>query len=333
MKSLNRIAYVTLIILSGILSTSCKEKQHESNSDPSNTYYSESIHFADARGELIALKRSAIKIVSLVPSVTEYIFALDRGHLLIGRSNECEFPTNALEIEMVGSPTQIASERLVALKPDVVLVSRRMEEHQITQLEAQGFTIVVFDLQNWNSVLRDLEMLGKILNAEGDVQTLISWLTRKRTTVEIEVSSLEDPVPLSTVVLQSLNPLRAAGVGSVIDDFISISGGSNIATDGPSYSSTLSFEGFFQKQPDVILISTKAADGQGIKELAKDANWSQLPAFKNNRVYLIDGDTLATPGPRHVMALEQIAAALHPGIFDAPNGLLHVNTQPEPQRP
>lgn len=333
MKFLKRILYFTLIFLSGILSISCNKKQQESNRDPSNTYYSESIHFADARGELIALKRSAIKIVSLVPSVTEYIFALDRGHLLIGRSDECELPENALEVEVVGSPTHIASERLVALKPDVVLVGKMMEEHQITQLEGKGFTIVVFDLQNWNSVLRDLEMLGKILGAEGDVKTLISWLTRKRTTVEVEINSLEDSMPLSTVVLHSLNPLRAAGAGSVIDEFISISGGSNITADGSSHSSIFSFEELLQKQPDVILISTKASNRQGIKDLAKDPNWSQLPAFKNNRVYLIDGETLKTPGPRHVIAFEQIASALHPGIFDAPNGLTHVNTQPEPQRP
>jgi iron complex transport system substrate-binding protein len=333
MKSLNRILCFPLITLSVIFSASCKKKPYESSKDSSNVYYSDSINFEDARGEPIALQHSAIKIVSLVPSVTEYIFALDRGHLLIGRSEACEFPEAALEIEVLGSSKSIMSERLVALKPNVILVSKKMEAHQIAKLEAQGFSIVVFDLQNWNAVLRDLEILGKILNAEGDVQTLISWLTRKRTTIEAEIGSLEESTPLSTAVLHSLDPLRAAGAGSFIDELVSISGGSNMMEDGSSQSPTLSFKALFQKQPEVILISTQAADGQGVKELAKDPMWSQIPAFKNNRVYLMDGDTLAIPGPRHIIALEQIAAALHPDIFDNPNGLTHVNTQPEPQRP
>ena len=67
----------------------------------------------------------------------------------------------------------------MALKPDVVLVSKMMRDEQVQHLESLGLTVVVFDHQNWDTVLRDLEMFGKILGAEGDIKTLISWLKTK----------------------------------------------------------------------------------------------------------------------------------------------------------
>ncbi len=275
----------------------------------------------------------AIKVVSLSPSLTEYIFELDRGHLLIGRSAECRHPEAALEIEVVGDLDTAKDERLTALKPDVILVNKSMKENKVNHLESQGFTVVVFDHQKWDSVLRDLEILGKLLDAEGDVKTLISWLTQKRTTVENEINALEDHQPLSTAVLFSLNPLTLAAANTFIDELITLSGGSNITTDSSSRTPTLSPEALLQKQPEVILISAEAANADDIKELTRDPIWSQLSAFKNNRVYLIDEDGLKTPGPRQVFTLEEIAAALHPTIFPPPLQLKQINTRPEPQRP
>lgn len=295
------------------------------------------ISLTDARGKTIPLQNPAIKVVSLLPSLTEYIFELDQGHLLIGRSDWCRYPEEALEVEVVGNLDKAVDERLVALKPDVVLVSKMMQKEQVQHLESLGLTVVVFDHQNWDTILRDLEVLGKILGTEGDVKTLVAWISRKREIVRREIESLENSNPISTAVLYSLEPLHTAGAGTFVDELITISGGSNVAAELDSPWPTLSMEGLLQKQPEVILIASEAgADGDligNIQGLAMDPVWSQLNAIKNNRVYLVDGDTITIPGPRQVVALAQIAAALHPELFETPDQLQQVNLLQAPRRP
>ena len=137
---------------------------------------------------------------------------------------------------------------------------------------------------------------------------------------------------MSAAVLYSLKPLYTAGAGTFVDELITLCGGSNVASDLASPWPTLSMEGLLQKQPDVLLISTEAGPAGELpgtlQALAADPVWSQLTAIQNNRVYILDGDTLAVPGPRQVVALAQIAAALHPALFEAPEQLQHVNLLP-----
>ena len=327
-----QIVLAVVIVLIALVFADCRKRDSESTSPSPVTSIQGDITFSDARNKSITLRHSAIKIVSLLPSITEYLFELDRGHLLIGRSDWCRYPAEALEVEVVGGLDKAVDERLVALKPDAVLVSKMMRDEQVQHLESLGLTVIVFDHQNWDTVLRDLEMLGKILGAEGDIKTLTSWLERKRQSVQDELESLENSTPVSAAVLYSLKPLYTAGAGTFVDELITLCGGSNVASDLSSPWPTLSMEGLLQKQPDVLLVSTEAAPvgelPDNIQALATDPVWSQLAAIQNNRVYILDGDTLAVPGPRQVVALAQIAAALHPELFEAPEQLQHVNLLP-----
>ena len=324
------VGVISLLILSEI---ACTKK--DTVEEP--TVNHSKITFTDARGSAISLENPAIKIVSLLPSVTEFVFELDQGHLLIGRSEWCRYPEEALDVEVVGELDDAVDEKLVTLKPDVVLVSVMMPEEEMQQLESLGLKVVVFDHQNWETVLRDLEILGKILGAEGDVKTLIAWLSRKRDIVRREIEALEDSTPVTTAVLYSLEPLYSAGAGTFVDELITLSGGSNIAADLASAWPMLSMEELIQKQPEVILISSEASPEDElvgtIQALGNDPVWSQLPAVKNNRVYIVDGDSLTIPGPRQVVALAQIAAALHPELFETPPQLQHVNLFRAPKRP
>ena len=331
-----RTVLACLFLATNFLFAACKDKQEETNTRP-DFASTGAISFHDARGKEISLDDPAIKIVSLLPSITEYIFELDQGHLLIGRSDWCRHPAAALEVEVVGGLDKAIEERLIALKPDVILVSKMMRDEQIQHLESLGLTVVVFDHQNWDAVLSDLEVLGKVLGNEGDIKTLISWLDRKRSIVRMEVESLEGSAPIPTAVLYALKPLYTAGAGTFVDELITLSGGINVASDLSSPWPTLSMEGLLEKQPEVILISTEAGPQEellgNIQALAQDPVWGQLSAFQNHRVYILDGDTLAVPGPRQSVALAQIAAALHPDLFEAPVQLQHVNLLPTPEIP
>ena len=95
----------------------------------------------------------------------------------------------------------------------------------------------------------------------------------------------------------------------------------------------LSLESVLAKQPEVLLVSSEGGNPEElmkkIRQLPQDPIWGLLDAVKNNRIYLLDGDTLAVAGPRIVSALDQIAAALQPDIFDAPPELIHLNLKDE----
>jgi iron complex transport system substrate-binding protein len=308
--------------------TACEKKESELPTHVFESTENFNLEIIDARGETIQLRHPAIKVVSLLPSLTEYIFELDKDNLLIGRSEWCRYPQEALAIEAVGSLVQVDKDRLTALNPDVVLVSRLMPDEEIETIEALGCKVIVFDHQNWESIRRDLAVLGKVLGNSGDISTLISWLERHRRIIQQEMDDFEHLDPVRTAVLYSLEPLSSAGKGTFVDEFIHLVEGVNIATEHSSPWPTLTMNFLTEQNPEVLLISTDAGKPmellESIRELAVNGPWAELEAVKNNRIYLINGDILTVPGPRQIRALAAVAAAVRPELFEAPQELQQV---------
>jgi len=318
--------------------TACGKK----NEDPLTDYQTipttnAAIEVIDARGRSVTPDHSAIKIISLLPSLTEYLFELDKGGLLIGRTNWCRYPEAALELEIVGGLENPVVETLVRLKPDLILAGPFLRNEQVNHLESIGLTVATFDHQNWETVVRDLQILGELLDCSGDVKTLIRWLESQRKSILDTIAESERDAPVKTAILYALEPLYTSGAGTFVDEMIQQAGGINIAADLSSPWPMISMEALLEKQPEVILISTEAGSPdtleETLKELRKDEVWGQLKAMQNNRVYLLEGDPLAVPGTRQIKALHQIAAAINPDLFEAPADLKHVNLLNPPKLP
>ncbi|MBH54807.1 MAG: hypothetical protein CMI18_10725 [Opitutaceae bacterium] len=306
-------------------------KQDESKEPPKVTesVSAQTIEIQDARDRIVFLDRPAIEVVSLLPSITEYMFELDQGHLLVGRTNWCKHPPEAQEVEVVGTLDNPVVETLVQLNPDLIIASSFLRQEQVAHLESLGLTVAVFDHQSWDSVISDLDRLGQLLGNSDDIKTLVSWMERHRKYVNNEIAELRSPKPITTAVLYALENLYSAGEGTFIDEMIQLAGGKNLGADLSSPWPMFSLEELLKKQPEVLLVSTEAGEpsalAEKIRTMSQGDVWSQIKAIKNNRIYLLDGDTLAVPGPRQNIALMQIAAALHPTLFEAPEQLVHVN--------
>ena len=329
---------LTLACVLMVGSSGCSDQQTDASTNQSNLPAETShIQIQDARGRTVTLEHPAIRVISLLPSLTEFIFELDKGHLLIGRTNWCRYPKEALDVPIVGGLENPVVETLVRLNPDLILAGPFLRNEQVNHLESLGLTVATFDHQDWNTVVRDLTLLGTLLDNPGDVKTLISWLEKQRRSVKIEIEESGTSAPIKTAMLYALEPLYTSGAGTFVDEMINLAGGVNIAASLSSRWPMLSMEGLLQKQPEVLLISTEAGTpdtlAQKIRELSEDEVWKQLTAIKNNRVYLLDGDPLAVPGTRQIKALRQIAAAIHPELFEAPPGLVHVNLLKRPRIP
>ena len=287
----------------------------------------------DARGRTIALEIPADRIVSLLPSLTEYLFELDQGHRLMGRTNWCRFPPETQSIAVVGNPENPVVESLLTLAPDVILAGPFLREEQVDHLESLHLEVVTFDHYNWSTIVRDLSLLGKIIDREEDVQNLIRRLDEKRRSIAAQSRERGRDKPIRTLLLYSLEPLYSCGADTFVHELIEAAGGQNLAADSPSPWPMLSLESVLAKQPEVLLVSSEGGTPEElikqIRSLPRDPIWGLLDAVKNNRIYLLDGDTLAVAGPRIVSALDQIAAALQPDIFDAPPELIHLNLKDE----
>ncbi len=287
----------------------------------------------DARGRILLLDKPATRIVSLLPSLTEFLFELGQGHCLVGRTNWCRYPPETQSIAVVGGLENPVAESILALTPDIILAGPFLREEQVNHLESLNLKVATFDHHNWATIVRDLSLLGKIIDREDEVKKLIRGMDERRRSIETRGREGGRDKPIRTLLLYSLEPLYSCGADTFIHELIEVAGGQNVAADSASPWPMLSLETVLAKQPEVLLFSSNGGPPEEffnrIRRLPRDPIWGQLDAVRNNRIYLLDGDTLAVAGARLVSAVEQIAAALQPDIFDAPPELIHLDLKDE----
>jgi iron complex transport system substrate-binding protein len=243
------------------------------------------------------------RAISLAPNLTEIVFAVDGGDKLIGDTTYCNYPEAAKNIQKVGDTMTPNLEAIIALKPDLVLVSTASQiKTFLPRLEEQQIAVFVTDPKTLEDVFKNIESIGDILGKKEKAGEVVAGLKKR---VDETEKKTENVTPYRVFVQISEEPLFTAGKDAFITDLIERAGGfsvtSNIKEDYPKVSK----ETALALQPDVIIISGM----QG--EQKPNAAFVNSPAVKNKKVFQIDGDLLARPGPRLVDALEMIAEKLH----------------------
>lgn len=257
----------------------------------------------------VELKRA----VSLAPSVTEMVFAIGAGERLVGDTTFCNYPEEAKAIAKIGDTMNPNMESIVALKPDVVLVSTASQVEAFTKtLEQNHIAVYVTDPKSLDEVFVSIENLSRLFGTENTYkagQLLPELRSRLRT-----VSSKVTGEPVTRVFVQvSREPLFTIGKTAFLNDVIAKAGGVSVTADVETAFPKLSKEAASALNPEVIILSD-SEDNQEPNEAFKNS-----PAVKNGRVYKINADIISRPGPRLVDALEQIAKDLHPDRFTSPN--------------
>ena len=315
------------------LVSACKNKGQARESPHTTPSHSESDHMIeiqDSRGEHHTFRNSPIKIVSLLPSITEYLFQLDKGHLLVGRSDSCRFPPETSDIPVTDSRGRIDRPKVLGLAPDVVFAGPQLPNDDIEYLTNQGLNVVTLDLKTLEDIRNSLRNLGKILSNSGDVETLLGWMDRHYRDISREIDNGHEDIDRpETLILDDLNPLHTVENKTFVDELISAASGINLITSETSLQPPLSPKQLRDLQPQVLIIATRegelASMTNAAQQLGQSELWSDIDAIKNNRVYLIDYDLLTIPGPRQVQALRQIAHVLHPDMVDFPPKLIKID--------
>ena len=252
------------------------------------------------------------RVITLAPNLTEIIYAIGAGDLLVGNTTYCDYPEQAKSVQKVGDTLQPNIERILALRPNLIFISTSSQlEAFARQLSEHGIPVYVSDPHDLEDVISSIERISKLLSREQQAGELVSKLRARISTVEAAVKNRK---PVRVFYQLSEEPLYTAGRDAFVTDLIKRAGGLSVTAEVPEAWPRYSQESAVAAQPDAIVLPTGGSMGDANSDVA--AGLKQAPAVLNGKVFKIDGDLLVRPGPRAIDGLEQLARALHPQAFN-----------------
>jgi iron complex transport system substrate-binding protein len=268
---------------------------------------------ADMLGRPVTVSGGPMRVVSLAPSLTEVVFALGRGDWLVGVTDFCDYPPEARSKPKIGGPMTPNLERIVQLRPELVLATADGNPRDaVAQLARLHIPVFGVKPEGFAGMLASVEAVGRALQAE----TAVALLDREIRDRVAATSRTVAGRPHSRVLyLVWTDPLIAAGPASYIHDLIRMAGGENVVQDRSVPYPRLSWEEVVKTAPEVILVATDhdRVDAPSIGKGWKD--WQSVPAIRGGRIIAVPGETVNRPGPRVVEGLERLARAIHPEAF------------------
>jgi iron complex transport system substrate-binding protein len=266
----------------------------------------------DHLGRTVSVPDNPRRVVSLAPSITEIVFALEQGHRLKGATVYSDYPQAAKRLPRVGSYVYLDLEKIVALKPDLCIAVKDGNPVAVVRRLAQ-FNIPVYavDPRNLESVMETVQRLGDLLGASDKADLLVGDMQARVERVKTRVKSAAH-VP--RVFLQiGISPIVSVGANTHIHELIILAGGENVAA-GPVPYPRFSKEQVIGLAPEVFIITSMARGEVFARVRAEWQRWSDVPALKNDRIVLVDSDILDRATPRLVDGLELLLTLIHPEI-------------------
>jgi cobalamin transport system substrate-binding protein len=268
----------------------------------------------DDLGRLVAINGTPQRIISLAPSNTEILFALGLGERIVGVTDYCDYPPEALNKTKVGGYANPDVEKIVALNPDLILVAHGTPMDVINNMAGLGLTVFGIKTTDLDDLLNDIRRIAEITDTEMEAQALTSEMENRIQAV----TNLTDELELRPRVFYIVwhDPLWTAGSGTFIHELIEKGGGVNIFENVTGYP-TVSIEEVIACNPEVIVTSSWS----GVYEWTmNETALNVTDARQNERVYTCDDNLVQRPGPRLVDGLEWFAHFIHPEILGEPGG-------------
>ena len=267
----------------------------------------------DQTGRPVTLPAAPRRIVSLVPGVTEILFAIGAQDALVGVTEFCDYPPEARRKARVGDMLAPNLEALVSLKPDLVVATRSgNREETFDQLKRLGLPVYLVDEPpSIADALRLIGALGELTGRRAAAAGLAAGLERRIAAVRERVAGRSRPRVLYVLWPE---PLIVPGRGSLVSELIASAGGESVTADQGHGYPRMSLEAAVGRAPEVVVL---ARHGAGTGPTARE-QWQRLeslPAIRSGRLYTADGDILHRYGPRVVDGLELLARLIHPEAY------------------
>ena len=287
-----------------ILFSACADSRKSSSTETPR-------EITDDAGRRVSLPARVDRVISLAPNLTEIVFAIGAGDRLAGRTSYCDFPAEAKAVAEVGDTLHPSLERIIALKPQLVLISTASQLEVFTQqLQSQNIAAFVTDPHNLEGVFKSITQIGIILDQTAQADLLVQKLRERPRAVE---EAVKGRPPVRVFYQLSAEPLYTAGHDAFVTDLMRRAGAISVTADVPGAWPKYSNESALAAKPEAIILPTGGSMGASNSNVTEALRKS--PAALEGRVYKINDDHLVRPGPRAVDGLEAMARALHPEAF------------------
>jgi len=309
----------------------------------------------DDIGKTVILQDPPKRIVSMTPSVTEILFALGLGDMVVGVPYGCDFPPDVerLKIEVISemrpgmgsSPGPAPSsqpfgpfyiDKMVGLRPDLVIMERSYDDWQLywyTKVKNAGLNVLVLWAKSFEDVLGDITLVGKVTCAQENATRLVNALEQRVNAVKEKVAGLSEDKRVrvfATAYYDGTHDPWTFSPGyhkpvNFVDEIIQRAGGINIMKDYVRTNAQGERENFFdidletvlRADPQVILaIDDPRYPAPTYESIMNNKDLVVTEALQNNAVYKLDMRPMVRPGPRLADSIEQVAKFLYPELFN-----------------
>ena len=287
--------------------------------EPATTY---PLTLTDDAGREVVIQAEPERIVSVAPSNTEIVCALDACDRIVGVNDFRDgFPADVLaaieDAPDVASFTGVDREAVVELEPDLVLAAGNelTPSADIEALDELGLPVLVLYPESLEEVYADIELVGEAVDAQPEAAAIVADMQDRVAAVEEVVADEERPRTFYEVGVAG-GTIYTAGEDSFLAALIEAAGGEPIT--GDAVTTSIQLEELVAADPELILLGDAAYDPSITAESVADRQgWGGMTAVQEGRVLPLPEDILITrPGPRIVDGLEALASAIHPEAFD-----------------
>lgn len=264
--------------------------------------------FSDALNREITFEKVPERVITLAPSLTEFIYAIRCEDRLIGNTLYCNYPEQAKNITKIGDILTFDYERILSLNPDLVLITiEGNTKESFDKIESLGLKTFVLNPRNTQDIKQSMKTLSIIFHKEQEADNIIkNWDKEIDKIITINKSNQSR----SSMVIIDINPLMLAGANTFINEYLEFCNLTNITKDSPDNYPVYSREEILKKDPDLMIYPCDGTVDVNLL-LSYYPEWKELKAIKNNNVIFVDRDSFSRPGPRFVEALKELSLKIN----------------------
>lgn len=252
----------------------------------------------DMMGREVTLTQPATRIVALTASDCEILCALGAEDTLVGRGEYCDYPESILDVPAVQSGAETNIEQIIALEPQVVLMSAMAQDKdQVDTLEQAGIQVVVSNAQNIAGVYTAIRLIGALMGRDDEAEAIVADMQATFDDIAAKSENTGKTVYFEVSPLEY--GLWTAGKNTFMDELAAMCGLTNAFADVDGWAQ-ISEEQVLERDPDYI-VTTSMYWGEGptpVEEIMGRTGWENLKAIQNAAVLNADSNEITRPGPR-----------------------------------
>ncbi|NHH81786.1 Vitamin B12-binding protein [Burkholderia gladioli] len=264
----------------------------------------------DDVGRTVTLPAPARRVISAAPHATELLYAAGGGAAMVGAVSYSDYPEAARALPRVGDNRSLDLERIVALKPDLIVVWRHGNaDRQTAQLAALGIPLYFSEPKRLDDVAVSLDKLGRLLGTRAQADRAAADYRQRIAALRARYAAR----PPVTVFLQIWDrPLTTLNGAQIVSDVLTLCGGRNVFAALQPVAPTVSDEAVLAADPEAIVATAQGATASdaSLPSLDRWRRWPSLAAVARGNLFAVDGDWLTRPTPRLALGAQQVCRDL-----------------------